>query len=187
MITSLLYPLYQCLDEVYLNCNVILGGIDQRKIYTLARDLLQKIGYEKRVHLMNLIISSLSKTGGEKVKMSASSATGKISLIATNKQIRKTISKIYCQEGNISDNTGLLLLKELLFPILDDLEQKFKINRPEKYGGQIEYDDYKSVETDFSNLKLPAPDLKIGISDLLIQLITPIRLRFQSSEMQAYN
>lgn len=186
LVTSLMYPIMQALDEEYLNVDVTIGGSDQRKIFTLAADILPKIGYKKRIHLMNPIIPALSTvpTSGEKVKMSSSDKTGKISVLDSPVDIQNKIKKIYCREGDIVDNTLLCLVRELLFPILNDLQKHFVVNRPEKYGGVIEYKDYKSLEQDFVDKKILPVDLKIGVTDLLISLTKPVRDKFNNEEMQ---
>jgi tyrosyl-tRNA synthetase len=51
--SGLLYPILQALDEEYLQVDAQFGGVDQRKIFMFAREFLPKIGYQKRIHLMN--------------------------------------------------------------------------------------------------------------------------------------
>lgn len=53
MISSLLYPGLQALDEEYLKVDAQFGGVDQRKIFTFAEKYLPQMGYTKRIHLMN--------------------------------------------------------------------------------------------------------------------------------------
>ena len=53
LISGLLYPGLQALDEQYLKCDAQFGGIDQRKIFMFAEEYLPRLGYEKRIHLMN--------------------------------------------------------------------------------------------------------------------------------------
>lgn len=43
----------QALDEEYLKVDAQFGGVDQRKIFTLAEKHLPHLGYSKRIHLMN--------------------------------------------------------------------------------------------------------------------------------------
>ena len=59
-ISSLVYPLMQALDEEYLEVDIQFGGIDQRKIFTLAMEYLPCIGYKKRIHLMNPMLTSIA-------------------------------------------------------------------------------------------------------------------------------
>ncbi|MBD3351381.1 MAG: tyrosine--tRNA ligase, partial [Candidatus Lokiarchaeota archaeon] len=68
LISGMLYPILQALDEEYLKVDAQFGGVDQRKIFMFAREFLPKIGYRKRIHLMNPLIPGLGKSG----KMSAS-------------------------------------------------------------------------------------------------------------------
>jgi len=53
LLSGLLYPGLQALDEEYLKCDAQFGGVDQRKIFTLAEKYLPQLGYAKRIHLMN--------------------------------------------------------------------------------------------------------------------------------------
>jgi tyrosyl-tRNA synthetase len=184
LVTSLLYPLMQALDEQYLEADIQFGGLDQRHVFTCAIEELPKIGYQKRIHLMNPIIPALStvSTNGETVKMSSSDKNGKISLLDTPKEIQKKLAKVYCKPGDAKDNTLLILARELLFPILNG--KNLVINRPEKYGGKLEYSNFKTMESDFETEKLSPVDLKLGVADMLINLTEPIRKRFESQEMQ---
>ena len=95
LLSSLIYPLMQALDEKYLGAHIQFGGIDQVKIFGYARDFLPKLGIKPAVHLMNPIISALStvEMKGVKVKMSSSDKNGKISLLDNPKDIRKKVSK----------------------------------------------------------------------------------------------
>src|SRR3989344_5111783 len=47
-LSGIIYPLMQALDEEYLQVDMQLGGVDQRKIFVLARVQLPKIGYHAR-------------------------------------------------------------------------------------------------------------------------------------------
>lgn len=59
-LSGLIYPLMQALDEEYLGVDIQFGGVDQRKIFTLAVEYLPLIGYKKRIHIMNPMLISLS-------------------------------------------------------------------------------------------------------------------------------
>lgn len=53
LLSGLLYPGLQALDEEYLKVDAQFGGIDQRKIFTFSGKYLPLMGYEKRIHFMN--------------------------------------------------------------------------------------------------------------------------------------
>ena len=59
LLSGLLYPGLQALDEEYLGCDAQFGGVDQRKIFTYAEKYLPALGYAKRAHLMNPMVPGL--------------------------------------------------------------------------------------------------------------------------------
>lgn len=60
LLSGLIYPLLQALDEQYLDVDAQFGGIDQRKIFTLAAENLPKLGYKERAHMMNPMVPGLA-------------------------------------------------------------------------------------------------------------------------------
>jgi len=169
-LSGLLYPLMQALDEVYLGAEAQLGGTDQRKIMVLARENLPKIGYPPRIEIMNPLIPGLTQGG----KMSASIEDSKIDLIDDEKTIQAKINRAYCIEGDI--NNGIFpFLKYILMVIKKDKKEILLIERPAKFGGNLEYSDYKSIEKDFLSKKLHPMDLKNTIAKEIAKLLSPIR------------
>lgn len=55
-LSGLIYPLMQALDEQYLDVDAQFGGVDQRKIFTMAAEQLPRINYKERAHLMNAMV-----------------------------------------------------------------------------------------------------------------------------------
>lgn len=164
-LSNLVYPLMQALDEVYLNVDAQYAGVDQRKIMVFARENLPKIGHPPRVELMSPMIRGLI---GE--KMSASVDSTKIDLLDPDDIVKKKINSADCVVGNI--NNGLLsLLKYFIMILKSENNEKFVVERPEKFGGTLEYCDYLSIERDFKSKKLHPLDLKNSIykeiSDIL--------------------
>ena len=47
-LSGLSYALLQALDEEYLDVDIQFSGLDQRRIFTLAKDVLPRIGYKVR-------------------------------------------------------------------------------------------------------------------------------------------
>lgn len=112
LLSSMIYPLLQTLDEQYLHVDAQFGGVDQRKIFTYAETYLPKIGYTKRIHLMNPMVPGLA--GG---KMSSSDPNSKIGLLDSNKEVEKKIKSAFCEAGNILNNGVLSFIKMVLFPL----------------------------------------------------------------------
>jgi tyrosyl-tRNA synthetase len=177
-----LYPGLQALDEEFLGVDAQFGGVDQRKIFMLADKYLPKLGYKKRVHLMNPMIPSFN-SGNPDEKMSSSDENSKIDLLDVPKVIKKKIGKAFCEEGNI--NCGLLsFVKHIIIPIEQFKDNCFTINRTEEYGGVCEYKIYDDLENDFRDKKLHPVDLKQGVSAWLIDLLEPVREYFNKEDIQ---
>ena len=169
-LSGYIYPIMQNIDEVYLEADAQLGGTDQRKIMVLARENLPKLGYDPRIEVMHPLITSLTQSG----KMSSSVEESKIDLLDDEKTVEKKINKAYCLEGDV-DNGVLPFVKYIIMTIKQDKKEKLKISRPEKFGGNVEYSDYKSLEKDFIDKKLHPQDLKIAVAKEINILLKPIR------------
>lgn len=115
-------------------------------------------------------------------KMSSSDPNSKIDFMEEAKSIRKKISKAFAEPTNTS-NTLFLFLQYVIFPInkLKSVD-KFIIEREEKYGGKIEYNSIQVIKQDYLDDKLAPLDLKLGISDWLINFLTPIQQKLNNDE-----
>lgn len=183
LLSGLIYPLMQALDEEHLGVDAQFGGVDQRKIFVLAEENLQSIGYKKRAHLMNPMVPGLGQGG----KMSASDPNSKIDILDDPKQVRKKVNSAYCAPGEI-ENNGLIAFIEYVIQPIQELKAekdgvfKLDIDRPEKYGGPISYDSIDEIKADFAQGKLSPVDLKSGVAEKIIELLAPIRESFEASE-----
>jgi len=166
---GLIYPIMQALDEHYLDVDVQFGGLDQRKIFMFARENLPKIGWYRRVEVMNPMIPSLAAGG----KMSSSNAQGKIDLSDDDKAIKEKINKADCIAGN-PDNGVMAFLKYVIMVVKEDKKEKFVVERPEKYGGNLEYKNYEAIEKDFVANKLHPLDLKNAVSAEISKLLDAV-------------
>jgi tyrosyl-tRNA synthetase len=183
--SGLLYPILQALDEEHLNVDAQFGGLDQRKIFMFAREFLPKIGYQKRIHLMNPLIPGLGESG----KMSSSEPNSKIDFDDTDKQIKKKINKAFSVDGKVEGNGLLALLKYVIFRKLILENKEFVIDRPEQYGGKISFSSYLEVEKAFASKELASVDLKQGVAEEVIALITPLREAIEKNQkiyLEAY-
>ncbi|MFT4298004.1 MAG: tyrosine--tRNA ligase, partial [Candidatus Woesearchaeota archaeon] len=59
--------------------------------------------------------------------------------------------------------------------------EKIKVERPEKFGGNVEYNSYKELESDFEKGKLHPMDLKNTASFYLNEIVKPVREHFESN------
>ncbi|KAJ6589077.1 tRNA synthetases class I-domain-containing protein [Mycena capillaripes] len=204
LLSGLLYPGLQALDEQYLGVDFQFGGVDQRKIFTFAELYLPRLGYAKRAHLMNSMVPGLA--GG---KMSSSDPNSKIDFLDAPEVVRKKIKAAFCEEGNIAENGILAFVKAVLIPVselrlenarkggsileptadlkpfaTDDAPEGtvFTIERDEKFGGSTHYQSYDELENDFKDKKLHPKDLKISVANAINRLLDPIRKAFAEDE-----
>src|SRR5437667_11812259 len=147
LLSGLLYPGLQALDEHYLDVDAQFGGLDQRKIFFFAEKHLPMLGFHKRAHLMNPMVPGLE--GG---KMSASDPDSKIDILEYAKTVQRKIRKAICAPKDTSSENGVLgFVKYVLLPISELKGQtKFFIGRDEKWGGPLTYTCFEDIERDFA-------------------------------------
>jgi tyrosyl-tRNA synthetase len=158
LLSSLIYPLMQCLDEVALNADIELGGLDQRKIFTLGRDFMPKLGFKKCCYLLNPLIPSLVKGA----KMSSSDPKGKLEFTDTFDDIVEKVKKAYCCDGdvNLSTNPCLSILKYIIFPIKKSVSG---------------FDNFSEFEKKWISGDIKAQELKHIVSQNVEDIVSPIR------------
>ncbi|KAH9500615.1 hypothetical protein Btru_077089 [Bulinus truncatus] len=176
LLSGLLYPGLQALDEEYLDCDAQFGGVDQRKIFTYAEKYLPALGFKKRSHLMNPMVPGL--TGS---KMSSSDEDSKIDLLDSPAQVKQKLKKAFCEPGNVTDNGVLSFCKFVLFPLRN---KAFEIKRKAENGGDIAYDTFEELEKAFANGEVHPGDLKNSVEKYLNELLDPIRKTFESPELK---
>ena len=93
---------------------------------------------------MNPMVPGLTGT-----KMSSSEESSKIDLLDSRESIKKKIKSAFCEEGNIENNGILSFTKHVLFPLSRD--GRIVIERPEKWGGNMTFENYVQLETAFAN------------------------------------
>ena len=232
LLSGLLYPGLQALDEQYLDVDFQFGGVDQvrahlfiyfvthpfmtmylqRKIFTFAELYLPRLGYAKRAHLMNAMVPGLA--GG---KMSSSDPDSKIDFLDPPDAIRRKIRKAFCEEGNVADNGVLAFVEAVLIPISElRLERAainaansgpnggsaeesaeepkpfvsegaptstvFSVSRDEKFGGPMHFSTYDALKDAFEKREIHPKDLKGAVADALVNLLAPIRKRFEENK-----
>jgi len=176
-LSGFIYPILQALDEVYLDVDVQYGGRDQRKILMFARENLPKIGYRPRVEVMTPMLPGLS--GG---KMSASDEKSKIDVLDSEKDVEKKITSAYCHAGSAEENGVLAFIEHVIMVLKADKKEEFLIERPEKFGGNVSYKDYKSLHKDFMDKKLHPMDLKRALAREANILLDPIRKKMKNKQ-----
>lgn len=171
MVSQMIYPLMQALDIAYLDIDLAVGGIDQRKIHMLARENLPKLGYRAPTCLHTPIIVGLD---GQKM---SSSKGNYISVRDSPEEVERKILKAYCPAKVLENNPIIDIVKYHIFPRFE----KIKIERDLKFGGDIEYDSFERLASDFENGALHPLDLKRAVAKYLNILLKDARKRLEVS------
>lgn len=171
------YPLLQIQDIVALKADVTLSGLDQRGIYMLGREILPKFGHKKPVLLFTPLLVGLS---GD--KMSGSEEASKISLIDSEDEIKRKINNAFCPAKEKEGNAVLRFLELIVMPFYNLKEKEFVIERPEKYGGNVSFENYKDLEKEFLNGVIHPQDLKNSTANALVEMLSPIRKRIEKKK-----
>lgn len=146
-LSGLIYPLMQALDEEHLAVDAQFGGVDQRKIFTLAAEQLPKLGYAVRAHLMNPMVPGLA--GG---KMSSSDADSKIDILDAPDAVRRKVRKSFAVAREVDGNGMLSFVEFVLLPIStlkNGGRASFVAERRPEEGGALVYADIESVKADY--------------------------------------
>ena len=182
-VAKLLYPAMQAVDIHSLDVDIAHAGMDQRKIHMLVREIFPKMGWKVPVSVHHKLLPGLSKpaeTNESQIlgKMSKSDPNSGIFIHNTDEEIKKKISKAWCEEANIQNNPLLEISKTVIFHEFSEM----KVERPEKFGGNVSYSNYSQLETDFVEKKLHPGDLKQTVGNYLVKIISPIREKLNLSE-----
>nr|3N2Y_A Chain A, Tyrosyl-tRNA synthetase [Methanocaldococcus jannaschii]3N2Y_B Chain B, Tyrosyl-tRNA synthetase [Methanocaldococcus jannaschii] len=160
-VAEVIYPIMQVNGIHYVGGDVAVGGMEQRKIHMLARELLPK----KVVCIHNPVLTGLDGEG----KMSSSKGNF-IAVDDSPEEIRAKIKKAYCPAGVVEGNPIMEIAKYFL-------EYPLTIKRPEKFGGDLTVNSYEELESLFKNKELHPMDLKNAVAEELIKILEPIRKR----------
>lgn len=176
-LAKLLYPPMQAADIHALGADIAHAGMDQRKIHMLAREVFPKMGWKVPVSVHQSLLPGLGGPGGSAAgggaaaKMSKSSPGSGIFIHDSDDEMRKKVSRAWCEAGTVEGNALLAIARDIV--LRDGAE--LRIERPEKFGGDASYSSYAELEADYAAKSLHPSDLKSGIADALVSVVGPIR------------
>ncbi|HJW65985.1 MAG TPA: tyrosine--tRNA ligase, partial [Candidatus Bathyarchaeia archaeon] len=58
----------------------------------------------------------------------------------------------------------------------------FRVERPEKFGGSVTFENYEELAEAYGGGKLHPMDLKNGVAEALVVILEPIRKYFESDK-----
>ncbi len=169
MVSQMIYPLMQALDIAHLKIDLAVGGMDQRKIHMLARENLPRLGYRAPVCLHTPILVGLD---GEKM---SSSKGNYISVRDDETVVREKIRKAFCPPKQVENNPVMDIMKYHVFPRFE----KVVIERDEKFGGDVEYENFSQLAEDYASGNLHPLDLKNAAATYLNKILDRTRRKLR--------
>lgn len=167
-VSQAIYPLMQVIDIAYLNVDIAVGGIDQRKIHMLARDNLPKLGFAAPICIHTPLLIGLD---GEKM---SSSKGNYIAVDEPAESVEQKLMSAFCPPNIVEGNPILQIYKHAIFPS-PDRRGEVTIERSAKYGGDVHYENYEELERDYVQGTLHPSDLKPNAVRSLNEVLEPIR------------
>ncbi|OLS22722.1 MAG: Tyrosine--tRNA ligase [Candidatus Heimdallarchaeota archaeon LC_3] len=186
----LFYPPMQCADifQIEGGLQMATGGMDQRRIHMLAREVAPKLNREKPVILHTPLLMGLKGAkmdahasgddlgGLAEAKMSKSDPSSAIFTHETPKSIKTKLKKAHCPEKVVENNPIIEIAKLIHFPFVGNL----KIERKPKFGGDIVFKSFEKMSQAFTKGELHPLDLKFAMVDTLSELMEPSRTYFET-------
>ncbi len=186
---QLLYPMMQVADIFWLDVDICQLGLDQRRADILAREIAEKLRWKKPVAVHHhMLIGLQGKKEPEGFdengaldseiasKMSKSKPESSIYVHDGSETITRKLNSAYCPPKVTAGNALMDYSKYIIFKKLKAL----RIERPDKYGGTVEFATYQELEGAYLSGKLHPADLKKGVAVALDAIIAPIRDHFET-------
>jgi tyrosyl-tRNA synthetase len=110
--------------------------------------------------------------------MSKSKPQTCIFIYDTPEEIKQKMSRAFCPERTVKFNPVIDICKYIVFrekPV-------FRIERPAKFGGTVEFASFQELETAFGEGKLHPMDLKNGAANELANILEPVRRYFVNNK-----
>lgn len=171
-VSKLIYPLMQATDIFYMDLDVAMGGMDQRHVHMLARDIHRKIKKKNFVAIHGPLISSLK--GGNRMdpanKMSKSKSDSAIFIHDTPEMIRDKIKSAYCPERIVDGNPILQIYRNIIFNFYAETLELEETGK--------EYRNYGEMEHDYREGLIHPVVLKNDLSQRLDKILEPSRRYF---------
>mgnify|MGYP000036803428 CR=1 FL=1 len=187
---QLFYPAMQVADIFYLGVDICQLGLDQRRANMLAREIAPKLGFPKPVAVHHHMLMGLTGPVGAKgldddseidvqisSKMSKSVPETSIYVHDSREVLEEKIMKAYCPPKDTKSNPIIEYCKYIIFPKLG----KLYIERPQKYGGDVLYEDFEHLKKDYELGHIHPLDLKRAVVVALDKILEPIRTYFETN------
>jgi len=184
---QIFYTIMQVTDAFQMDVDICQMGLDQRKANILAREVAEKFKWKAPVIVSHPLLLGLGgmppdlKTSDESLlmeyKMSKSDPKSSILIHDTYEEIKKKINGAYCPPKTIEGNPLIQYLDKM---IIDDKTAPITIERPQKFGGNLELNNFSELLSFYQEGKIHPVDLKEFVAKSLESKIKPLREHFEN-------
>lgn len=185
---QLFYPMMQVADVFWLDVDICQLGLDQRRANILAREVAGKMKWKKPVavhhHMLIGLQGNKQPEGFDEngavdteiaSKMSKSKPETSIFVHDSREEILRKVNSAYCPPKVLEGNALVEYSKYIIFR----KSKSLKIERPEKYGGTVEFGSSSELDLAYVRGDLHPADLKKGVAEALDEIVSPIRGHFE--------
>ncbi len=189
LVSDFMYTPMQVADIFQLEVDICQLGLDQRKANVVAREIGERLGFWKPVCVHHHMLQGLQKpsvwpipNGKRKeaimsAKMAKSMPETCIFIYDSPEAIKRKILNAFCPEKEVEFNPLLDICRYIIFRELKTLE----IERPTKYGGNIELHSCEELLKVYRKGKLHPMDLKNAVAKELTKILQPVRKYFEAN------
>ena len=188
---QLFYPMMQNADIFQLEADICQLGLDQKRANMLAREVGPKLGWWKPVVISHHMLMGLDgvkapegydESQGIDIQISSKMSKSKpmtcLYVHDTEGEIKQKILSAFCPEKIVDGNPILEYCKYIIFRKNDT----FVIERPSKYGGDVEIEGYEELEKLYRVGGIHPLDLKHATARELNEIILPVRRHFETGK-----
>jgi tyrosyl-tRNA synthetase len=192
-VSDYMYTPMQVADIFHMEVKICQLGMDQRKANVVARELGERLGCWKPVCVHHSYLQGLVKPPVwpipkerereilSSIKMSKSRPDTCIFIYDSPEEIKKKVSMAFCPEKVVEYNPILEICKYIIFK-----EKKtFTIARPSKYGGRVEFQNFRELAHTYASGGLHPQDLKNSVAEELVEILAPVRRYFDCNREAA--
>jgi len=186
---QLFYPAMQVTDIFQMDLDICQLGIDQRRANILAREIADKYKWKKPVAIHHPLVLGLQgipqgmdmkdKEALIEFKMSKSNPKSAIYMHDSFAEIKSKVGGAYCPERIVAGNPMFDYIEKM---IVEDKADPITIERPAKFGGNIEAENFNDLVKVYEAGKLHPMDLKGFVAAELEKKIKPVREHFEKNK-----
>lgn len=200
---KLIYPPMQVADVFALGVHFAHGGMDQRKAHVIVRDVAHALKITplrdakgkviKPIAIHHSLLLGLSKPPQwpvdpdklrelrTQMKMSKSKPDSAVFIHDSPDDIRRKIKKAFCPPE--TDFNPVLNWAEHL--VFHDDGKVLHVERTPENGGNVDFASFEELRETYAAGKLHPLDLKNAVAQALIDILEPVRKRFDEPDLKA--